>query len=347
MQDIRALLENVFEEENIQFKYRLGNSETWDKCLETSPYIPVSYSQSFIDYQLAYFEDYGSEWTDLSLILDWDNRDVAVWPLTFNKDSEGKPCLTSYGLQILPPLFNTKIQVKSKKQLVKTCQNILQKLINHLELNSCVCSESFISEYGLSDWNQYAMQLGVDRIVKDELYLDVKMPLDEIKLHFGKSLKWEINTGYKLWQVLILDSDEPSVWNEFRELHKAAAGRITRNSKSWDTQFENIKSNNAFLVYLKNENNEMIGGGFFDLTRDEVNYSVGAYDRSLFDKPLGSTIQFAAINEMKKRNISWYKIGNMLYESDSPKPTEKELALAFFRRKFSTHTLPKFIYRFK
>jgi len=68
---------------------------------------------------------------------------------------------------------------------------------------------------------------------------------------------------------------------------------------------EDIGNQNAFSVYLRDTEGAMIGGGFFNFTRDEGVYSVGAYDRSLFDKPLGHVVQFRAIEELKSRGIRW------------------------------------------
>jgi len=76
--------------------------------------------------------------------------------------------------------------------------------------------------------------------------------------------------------------------------------------------------------------------------RDEGVYAVAAYDRSLFDKPLGHVVQYRAIEELKKRKVSWYKIGVRPYGSDNPRPTDKEIKIGEFKQGFSSHCFPHY-----
>lgn len=84
----------------------------------------------------------------------------------------------------------------------------------------------------------------------------------------------------------------------------------------------------------------MVGGGLFSFTSDEGLYVVGAYDRSLFDKPLGHVVQYRAIEELKKRDVKWYKIGTRPYSSNAPTPTDKEISIAKFKQGFASHVFP-------
>ena len=104
-----------------------------------------------------------------------------------------------------------------------------------------------------------------------------------------------------------------------------------------------IESGNAFLIYLRDSSDRMMGGGFFEYTKDEAYYSVGAYDRNLFDKPIGHVVQNQAIIEMKKRNISWYKIGNRSFVGDSILPTDKEVSISEFKQGFCSDLFPKYL----
>ena len=83
--------------------------------------------------------------------------------------------------------------------------------------------------------------------------------------------------------------------------------------------------------------NTDVGGGLFACTRDEAAYSVAAYDRELFDKPLGHVVQFTAIKALKERGIRWYRIGARPFVGDAPAPSEKELAIADFKHGFASH----------
>jgi lipid II:glycine glycyltransferase (peptidoglycan interpeptide bridge formation enzyme) len=53
--------------------------------------------------------------------------------------------------------------------------------------------------------------------------------------------------------------------------------------------------------------------------------------------PLGHVVQYRAIEEMKKRGIRWYRIGERVYQG-----TEKELHIADFKHGFASHVFPRF-----
>jgi len=131
------------------------------------------------------------------------------------------------------------------------------------------------------------------------------------------------------------------VWDEFRLLHLAVAGRATRSLQSWDAQLQAIAAQAAFLVYLRDPDGRMVGGGLFHISRDEGLYAVAAYDRALFDKPLGHVVQYQAILEMKNRHLRWYKLGSRVFPVDEPPPSAKELSIAEFKQGFASHVFPR------
>ena len=83
------------------------------------------------------------------------------------------------------------------------------------------------------------------------------------------------------------------------------------------------------------KNDEVVGGALFLLTRDEAYYGVAASDRSLFDKPVAHGIQLIAIQEMIRRGISFYRIGNCFFDSENSNVSAKELSISLFKRGFT------------
>ena len=85
-----------------------------------------------------------------------------------------------------------------------------------------------------------------------------------------------------------------------------------------------------------------MGGGFHVASDDEGSAAVAAYNRDLFDRPLGHAVQMRAIRELKERGCKWYYLGERCYPKQTPMPTEKELKISHFKEGFSTHTFPRF-----
>jgi FemAB family protein len=323
---------------------REENFLLWSQVLDRLTYIPVTYSHASIDYQLAYQRGHDGDWWDISLILCHDKQPCGVWPLSLSVKDE-KWSVTSHGMPVLPPIFMNGFLGKSQKTLVKQCLSVMEELCRAFGIPSWESSESFNGhlESSLSEWHLQSMQLGARPILHHELFIDTSLDMAAIKSGFRKSYKSLISSGMRLWQVGIMSEANAQVWDEFRNFHYQVSGRITRSAESWDLHHQAIAQGDAFLVFLRDRDGKMVGGGFFNATRDESVYGVGVYDRSLFDKPLGHVVQYQAIAEMKNRGVRWYKIGFRPYQGDSP--TEKELSIAEFKQGFASHVFPQFILR--
>jgi FemAB family protein len=192
-------------------------------------------------------------------------------------------------------------------------------------------------KFGLGEWYLQAVKSGAYASIRHDLFVDLRLPLENIWSSLRKSYKSLINSGSKIWINSIQKSGNEDIWEEFELLHREAAGRRTRSKKTWDIQHEAVASGQAFLVYLRDKNKRMVGGGFFHTSKIEGVYAVGAYNRSLFANPIGHIVQWEAIMEMKRRGLLWYKIGTASYSGDCPEPTEKERSISHFKEGFATH----------
>jgi FemAB family protein len=206
-------------------------------------------------------------------------------------------------------------------------------------------AESFSGSLGLSEWHWELSRNGAKTAIFHEGFIDLSLEMSEIKSRFRKSYKSLINWGLANWQSGILDiKGNFSVWEEFRNLHISVSGRETRSFKTWEMQYEDIKSGKSFLVWLRDKSSTLVGGGYFDVTRDEGLYDCGAYDRELFSMPLGHVVQFLAIQELKKRGCRFYKIGRLPHKYEEPTPTDKEISIGEFKKGFSLEIFPKYVY---
>jgi FemAB family protein len=323
-------------------KYRSEAKKDWNDAHNLSKYSPVAYGYSVIDYEWQYQCDQGGEWKDFSLIIFWGNKLAGLWPLSFSvKDGQGM--LSSHGLPVLPPLFVEDCPAKSRKRIVKSCMDLADSIAKTTHLESWESGESFVDSLGMSEWHVESMSRFAECCVKHELFLDIRPEMDEIKRNFRKSYKPLISSGMRTWEVETMRESNPTLWDEYRELHFQVAGRMTRSADSWELQHQEIANGHAFLVFLRNDTGDLVGGGFFKVSRDEGFYNVGTYNRDLFDKPLGHVVQYRAIEEMKRRGVRWYKIGSRPFPCERPEVTQKEFSIGEFKQGFASHTFPKYL----
>jgi len=324
---------------------RENNRDLWNDVLQKVEYFPVAYSQSEIKYQMEYQNGNGVDIQDISLIIKEGERPCAVWPLSLTTGA-GTVNITTYAHPVFPPLFISELSAKQKKKIIKKCIVFINALCITFQIEKWVGVEFFKNDLnaGLSFWHTELLGNNAVVSIYHDLYIDLSLRSDEIKKYFRKSYKPLVTKGMKLWDVKLLEKNTNEVWEEFRQLHFDAAGRKTRSDKSWEYNLDEIEAKKAFLIYLLDEEERMIGGGYFTFTPDEGRYDVAAYDRSYFEQPVGHVVQDTAINEFKKKGVRWYKIGQRPYKNDAIPPSEKEINIGKFKTGFSSHAFPVYHY---
>jgi FemAB family protein len=296
---------------------------------------PVVYSISCVDYQLCWLRGISDVVLDWSLALYHEKKPVAIWPLS-SRLQNGNWILGSNEGGVLPPYFVPGLSEKTEKNLVARSLELLNRLAQLLGLSHWQGRE-IIGPAGAGAWHRRVMEAGAEVALRHELFVDLSWPLQAIRSNFRKSYKPLITAAGKLWKAEAHDTVSQTLLDEFRLLHQEVAGRVTRSLETWQCQMAGIQAGEAFLVTLRDNSDRLVGCGFFYSTAGHVDYAVGAYDRSLFDKPVGHLVQWKAIEHMKRLGAVWYRIGERPYPGVAPGVSEKELNIARFKEGFATH----------
>ena len=167
-----------------------------------------------------------------------------------------------------------------------------------------------------------------------QLAIDLQQSIESIKLDFRKSYKPLVNKGLKDWDVRVCEENVDEVFEEFKDLHFEAAGKQTRSKESWSIQRQQIENKEAFLVSVR-DGNTLIGAGFFNFSRDMGTYSVGAYKRDLFDKPIGHAVQMIAIKKLKDLGCKTYILGQKAVALSSSVSSKNEASISHFKEGFA------------
>ena len=277
-----------------------------------------------------------------------DNKTCGVWPLylDFGKEDPIKSINDNYGGVIVPPLFIENFPKKSQRKIIKACIRFLNSLVTKSKGEVWRSSE-LSAKVNVSQWHQLCLENGavLDK-VNYELYVDLSLSINQIRSFIRKSYRPLVSSGLKKWTVSVMDEYCENTWSDFRTLHKHVAGRVTRPIESWDIQKNAIKAGDAFLVYVSNSEGKMVGGGYFDMSVNEGNYSVATYDKSLMDEPLGHMVQYQAILTLKEKGRSLYYIGSRFYSENLPSISKKLVDITSFKAGFSTFMVPNVVLMF-
>lgn len=314
--------------------------DDWNVVLSAAPDHMVDYDLDTIDYHDLYFSS-ALEFQQQSMIFYASGKPVAVWPLSISQ-SDTKVSLGTSGCELLPPLLIPNLAEKVAKKVVNSAHLILAEIRTAKSAN-CTFKYNMLSE-GCSQWYKSLQDQYKLLDVTHYLYIDLKLDLQVIKGGFRKSFRPLVTKGLRSWDISVITDSCPAIFEEFRLLHIAVAGRETRPKSTWDAQHAAILSGHAFLVTLRDDVGELVGAGYFMINHQQGLYGVGVYKRELFDQPLGHAVQYKAIEYMKSQGLTTYCIGQRPYPYDRNTPTEKEVQIGYFKEGFATHMYPAFIF---
>lgn len=310
--------------------------EAWEALIESRSSVPCEYVPSMVAYQTAYMEEHSDSLKALNAIIYYDDKPIALWPLNIYQ-REGVWAIGSNAVPVLPPLLVDSISPKLEKLVSRYALAQLTHICEQIGLTEWQGSE-ILRNGKSSNWHKMIMETGASIKVHHELFVDLERDLSVIKSNFRRRYKTLINKAATLWRCQIVNENIGQAFEDFRALHIHVAGRETRSKKTWNLQKYAVENGDGFIVFLKDQENKLIGAALIMHSQTEAVYSVGAYDRSYFEKPIGHLVQMTAISHMKELGIKWYHLGYRPYPGDQPVPDEKEIQIGFFKEGFASHS---------
>ena len=332
----------------LQFKYMEEDAGNWIKIENSATmYVPVNYAYYFVQYQNLYFSDVYDGFIDISIVIYNGGIPAGIWPLSLHSKG-GRHYLGSWGGELLPPLLLEKnYNTEAIRKMLGKCGHAAKELCFLYGISKYTFRETALEE-GNSKWFQKMMEEGAScEKGNSECFVNLRLTEDEILSRIRRTNKYSILKGLDYWKTKLISHANPGAeiagcFDCFRKLHIQVAGRETRSKNTWKLQEEAVKNTNDFVVMLYDREDRFVGASLYSTTASACTYSVAAYRRELFDKPLGHVSQWVAIKHMRELGIRWYYLGVRSYKKDWNHPTEKEISISHFKEGFATnlyHTL--------
>ncbi len=301
--------------------------------------LPVEYLNCVVRYHESYMHFHYSRFYFLPLLISQNGRPLGLWPLHLCVVN-GFLRIGSNSGNILPPIFSEELTLKQIKNLTDNCFKFLVDLAKQLKIKSLV-SESIFPRRNSDVWIRKFMSSGGSVNTSFELLNDLGINADEFRSQLRKGCRSAIKTSQGLWRAEVLESLNSEQLNQFRELHKEVSGRITRGDDSWLWHQVAVNRKDAFVIFLFDQGNRLIGAALFYHTKLWANYAVAAYKRNLFDKPVAHLVQDTAIDYMRKKGLKYYQLGTRSFIGEWTTPSEKESSIGRFKESFSTGMISK------
>lgn len=301
----------------------------------------VYFRESYIDFRLECLNGEKEIYKDLSFGIRLENKIIGLLPLFLYQNSASRE-LSFLENSIYPIQFISSISKSIKKEVIKQVINGFFAVSNLLKIKKLIFIDQLIPSKKLNIWHEILLQHNFKCHITRELFVNLKLDYSDLRKHYRKSYKSLISKGYRVLNSYKLDGDNKQIWEEFKLLHYKAAGRKTRSDRSWDILYDEILKKESSLYYCTNESGVMVGGSFIMENDFEAVYAVAAYDRELFNLPIGHFLQDFVIKNLLESKKHWYRLGRKFHNMDSDNPTKKEIQIGNFKSGFSTDLIANF-----
>jgi len=314
------------------------NAADWDSVLEDADLVPVKYTRFWMDYQRRYMEGRQKDIIEYCLILRYNGRPAAVWPVSVLL-SEGGNRLGHLNDRIAPPLTIKGLSTREKRMLYERCWDILDVISSGFGVEKAEFAHDYYGpDARVSEFQRYLCEKGAETHVLHGLAVDLSLSREELSRSVRKSYRSLINEGRRIFDYRSYDADGfgDDVFREVRELHLRMAGRETRSRDSWREQENWVRGSNAMLNSVRKDG-QLAGASLFPFTRDMAVYQIGVYDRELFDIPVAHVLIAEAVDYFKEKGLKTLFLGLRHYEGDlCLKAGPKERNISYFKEGFAT-----------
>lgn len=236
---------------------------------------------------------------------------------------------------IWPPVFAKTLPKKQRRLIIQSVLDFATKNSDYW-----YSTEDLDTTQDLSEWQRQSLLLGAIPNTKYALIVDLSAKSEEVWSKIRKSYRPLINKAKATWGVEIITRPSKTDWRELSNFHELVAGRQTRSLETWEIQRQWVHEDKAFAIFLRDNQNKLVGAGLFTHNLHHANYFTGVYDRALFDQPIGHLVQWEAILELQRRGVTTYRLGERSFLGLLSTSTQKDLAISFFKEGFATRTVP-------
>lgn len=197
----------------------------------------------------------------------------------------------------------------------------------------------------LSGFERVLLSSGASVSLSFSAEADLTMPEEELWTSLRKSYRSLINAGRRDLRIEVVDikSINHDKFKVFQELHREAAGRVTRPPRAWEIMYERVKAGRAQLVLAYLDERPVAATYLMRFGRIAL-YGSGAYARDLGKFAVSHWPLYASMLEAKRSGVERLVLGPVFLES-SPTASQKEKSIGAFKLGFATRVLAQRTYR--
>jgi len=193
---------------------------------------------------------------------------------------------------------------------------------------------NYLTKYSFIDVSSGTRMIDLrksDEVLWNELRRDHRRRISKVKEYLEISIYTQENITRE-------------IFDEYRLMHKKAAGRITRPLITFEKMYQWIRDGSAILVASKDKaKDKNVGFEYHSIYKNNVYSFSAANDPDYSTFPVRHLIEWKAMLWMKEAGCKYYEIGPEYYPSFYNFPSDKEMNISSFKRGFGGFTMPLFV----
>ena len=213
-----------------------------NEILEINKRDSIEYNLNFLKYLKEI--EIESKFIDNSFAVVQENKPVAIFLGNIEKKKNSK--LKMYSLSSVYFEGNTNLKKNTKKTVINYFDKILKDCEGKIEF------EDFLKNGKINIITEHLISKNAK--ISHKIYKKIDLSKDEkiLRESIRKSYKSLINWGEREIEVNIYEKDNilKSNFKSYKKLHFEVAKKRTRSDKSWEIQYDLIKSGNCFLIMV-------------------------------------------------------------------------------------------------
>lgn len=305
------------------------------------PYI--EYVPWMVEYHTAYLNYNSCKAENFSIVFFEGKKQCALLNFSIFESAQGDISILSNASGLLPPYLHPSLTRKQKRKYLRKAFDLYVSMAKRFNVKQLRFQTIFVS--GESEgWLSILQKYGVPKF-SQELFCDLTIDQTLYLQLIREKYKKHIRDGNRLWQAEILTAVTEQQFTEIKQLHLDVVGFQTRSDLTWQLLRDAINNHDAFAVTVFDAG-RLIGAAIFSFTKDIAVYSMGVYDRSLFDKPVSHIVHAKAIEYMKSLGLKEYHLGARCNANEWMQPSIKESQIGYFKEGFMTHSKFKVTFDF-
>jgi GNAT superfamily N-acetyltransferase len=323
--------------------------QEWDRFCAQERAAWFWHTTDWLQYTLAYQPALESQ--SLSFFVTSGSQVVAIASLLLEKHHthDGVHYELSFGGGATPaPALSAQLSSERRAELFTLiCRHIDELARRHYAVRVRIQTSplSWLGEWaqGQAEFDRYgyvATPLASQVVALDR-------PFSALLQQMRKGHVYDVKRGMKHFDVTCYGAENISdeVFARYRLLHAQAAGRVTRPLYTFELMRRWISEGKALLLGASKEGSE-VGWIYLFLYKGRAYYGSACNHPEWRRQPVGHALQGHALQWLVEHGYAWYELGlqqfgPLLYDL----PTDKELAIASFKRGFGGVTAP--LYRWE